>query len=226
MTATVHVEQISGTFPGTYKWKDNSGTEKSGTRYQTSDQWDGSLTTYPIPIPTVDQGASGSYWTTHCLNITVAPSTYIKNLRYYQTWTTSPRADWTLGSSNTRTPGLYIGISSNSIADARILTQGFHSGSYVQATGTEGTCGTLISAATTGYGFYSGTSAGQPRASGGMIPIDNFSDVSTSFMVQSGQVVGASTGRSYCIATQVIVGSGATQGEKADKTATFVYSEV
>jgi hypothetical protein len=59
-----------------------------------------------------------------------------------------------------------------------------------------------------------------------MIPITHFDNQTNALMVQSGQVVGAATGRSWCIATQVLVGSGATQGEKADKTATFVYSEV
>ena len=58
-----------------------------------------------------------------------------------------------------------------------------------------------------------------------MVSITNFNSPDNAYMVQSGNVVGASTGRSYCIVTQVIVGSGATQGEKADKTATFVYSE-
>ncbi len=220
------MEQITGATPGTFTYKDNSGTAKSGTRYQTSDQVDGSLTTYPIPIPTVDLGFSGSYWTTHCINVTAAPSTYIKNLKYYQTWTNSSRVDWTLGSSQATPAGLYIAVSASTVASCQTLTQGFPSSMYKQATGTESVAGTLISAATTGYTFFSGTSVGQPRLSGGMCLIDNFNSQTNALMVQSGQVVGATTGRSYCIATQVIVGSGATQGEKSDKTATFVYSEV
>jgi len=54
-------------------------------------------------------------------------------------------------------------------------------------------------------------------------------------MVQSGQVQHAhgggsassnSLGRTWCVATQVLVGSGATQGAKSDVTATWVYDEV
>jgi len=223
MVSTVQIEQMYGATPGSFKIKDNSGTAKSGTRYQVSDQWDGSLTTYPIPIPVNDKGFSGSYWTTHCINVTAAPSTYIKNLRYYQTWTNSSKQDWALGSSNARNAGLYIAASSTTLANTRILTQGFHSGQYKQATGTEGVCGTQISGGT-GYKWYSSNRVA--RISGGMVPIEKYNSVSTAFMVQSGQVVGATTGRSYCIATQVIVGSGATAGDKADKTATFVFSEV
>jgi hypothetical protein len=174
----------------------------------TSDQWDGSLSSYPIPIPTAGMGASGSYWVTHCLNVTVAPDTYIKDIRYYQTWTSDPDTDWSLsnGVTGDPAPGLYIGISANAstIAEARIFSQGFPSGSYEQANGVEGTAGYLISSTTNGHDYYADPSA---------------------YMVQSGQALGATTGRTNCIVTQVVVGSGATAGEKADKTATWVYSE-
>jgi len=226
MTATVIIEQIYNTAPGTFIYKDNSGTEKSGSRYMTTDNFDGSLTTHPIPIPTADNGISGSYWITHCIDCTVAPDTYLKNLRYYQTWSVDPVTDWSLGSSVANAgrigPGLYIGISSATVADAKILTQGFPSGSYEQAAGNEGTSGYYISNSANGYDYYTNCSA---PASGGMVSITHFDSLGNAFMVQSGQIVGASTGRSYCIVTQVLVGSGATAGEKADKTATFVYSE-
>jgi len=230
MTATVVIEQVTGAAPGGFHTRDsNAVASKSGTRYMTSDQYDSSLTTYPIPIPTNADGISGSYWVTHCLNCTVAPDTYIKNVKYYQTWTTSPLIDWHLGSGakdgNIR-PGLWIGISSDSIANAKVLTQGFPSGNYVQATGTEGTFGYYI----TGHAalgannmeFYSGCSA---PLSGGMVPIDHFDSLSNAYVVQSGQALGAATGRTYCIITQVVVGSGAVAGNKADKTATFSYTE-
>ena len=222
MAATVQIEQITGASPGTYTYKDNSGIAKSGTRYMTSDQWDGSLTSYPIPIPTKYNGYSGSYWVTHCINVVSAPSTYIKDLRYYQTWSTSPKVDWSLGDSNACSPDVYIGISSSTISDARTKTNGFPSSQYQQATGVEGAFGYLISSATHGHSYY--INAANP-VSGGMVSITNFNSPDNAYMVQAGNVVGASTGRSYCIVTQVIVGSGATQGEKADKTATFVYSE-
>jgi hypothetical protein len=225
MVATVIVEQIVGAAPGDYYYKDNANA-KSGTRYMTSDQWNGTLTTYPIPIPTALNGISGSYWVTHCINCTVAPDTYLKDLRYYQTWTTDPKTDWKLGSGQKAgelKPGLYIGVSSASVANAKIYTQGFPSSSYEQATGSEGTFGYYISAATNGLTWYNALT--DSAASGGMISITNFDSLANAFMVQSGQIVGAATGRSFCIATQVIVGSGAAAGDKADKTATFVFSE-
>ena len=97
MAATVIIEQVTGAAPGAFHARDsNDVADKSGTRYMTSDQYDSSLTTYPIPIPTAANGISGSYWVTHCLNKTVAPDTYIKDVKYYQTWTNSPCADWNL----------------------------------------------------------------------------------------------------------------------------------
>jgi len=220
MVAVTRIEQITGPAPGTYHPRDsNPVAQHSGTRYMTSDQYDSALTNYPIPIPTNDGGVSGSYWVTHCLNVTTAPDTYIKNLRYYQTWNTSSKEDWSLGTSSSWNPGLYIGISSSTIADARKYTQGFPTSQYVQATGVEGVYGNLISGNHTYY-----ANCANP-ASGGMVLIDNFNSLSNAYMVQSGQVVGNTTGRSYCIVTQVLVGSGATAGNKDDKTATFVYTE-
>ena len=217
MAATVQVEQITGALGSeTFTYKDTT----SGTRYYTADDPTKDATTNPLPIPTKDAGKSGSYWVTHCINVTGAPTTYIKNLRYYQTWSTSPYDDWALGTGG----DLLIGISSASIADARTFTQGFPSSSYDQADGSEGNYGYWISGSeATNHSYYSGCSA---PLSGGATTIADFDSTDNAYMVQSGQVVGASTGRSYCIVTQVIVASGATQGEKADKTATFVFSEV
>jgi hypothetical protein len=139
-------------------------------------------------------------------------------LKYYQTWSTDPITDWTLGEvGTTHDPGLYIGISSTAIADVTVLSQGFLSGAYDQATGTEGTTGDFISGTHTSY---NGTSP----LSGGWIKIDQFTSANP-YMVHSGQIVGAATGRSRCIVTQVLVGSGATAGDKDDKTATFQYTE-
>jgi hypothetical protein len=231
MVATVQVEQITGAAPGTFTRKDNSGVAKSGTRYMTSDQSDGSLTTYPIPIPTAGQGASGSYWVTHCLNVTVAPDTYIKDVKYYQTWSTDPNTDWALstGVTGTPAPGLYIGVSSASIANCKVFSQGFPSSSYDVADGTEGTCGNILSG---NHDWYSNVNT--TAHSGGMVPIEHFDTLANAIMVHSGQVTHAhgggspsanSFGRTYCILTQVVVGSGATAGEADDKTATWVYSE-
>jgi len=217
IAATVQIEQITGTAGSeTYTYKDTT----SGTRYYTTDSAVVGATTNPIPIPTTDAGKSGSYWVTHCINVTAAPTAYIKNLRYYQTWTTSPYDDWTLGTGG----DLLIGVSSATVADAKVFTQGFVSGSYDQADGVQGTYGYHISGkGAENHSYYSGCSA---PMSGGASTITDFSDVDNAYMVQSGQVVAVGTGRSYCIVTQVIVASGATQGDKTDKNATFVFSEV
>ena len=227
MVATIVIQQMTGAAPGEFHTRDsNAVADKSGTRYMTSDQYDSSLTTYPIPIPTAANGISGSYWVTHCLNCTVAPDTYIKDVKYYQTWTTSPNSDWSLAGAGWAGtgigPGLYIGASSATIADCKILTQGFPSGSYDQSEGTEGVFGYRISTATNGHAFYLGATS---PASGGMVSITHFDSLENAIMVHSGQSLGATTGRTYCIVTQVLVGSGATAGNKDDKTATWSYTE-
>ena len=215
MPATVIIEELTGGTdgnPGSYTQKDTSNK----SRYYTADDASSDATTNPIPIPTNYQGYSGSFWKTHLIHVTVAPSTYIKNLRYYQTWTANPHDDWSLGYHG----DVVIGISSSTVADARVYTQGFPSSQYDVATGVVGVCGDFISGNHTYY-----QSCANPL-SGGATSIADFNSLSNAYMVQSGQVVGATTGRSYCIVTQVIVGSGATQGVKSDRTATFVYDEV
>ena len=215
MAATVQIEEITGTAGSeTYTVKNTS----KFSRYFTEDTHASSQTTNPIPIPTNNGGVSGSYWKTHCINVTVAPSTYIKNLRYYINWAAHPSStsEWDLGYKGDHV----IGISSATIADARIYTQGFPTSQYDQATGVVGVYGDFIS------GNHSYYSAIATALSGGATSNYDFTTQGNAYMVQSGQVVGATTGRSYCIVTQVLVASGATQGEKADKTATFVYDEV
>jgi len=239
IVATVQIEILYGTSPGTFSARDTDVVANGGgTRYMTYDDGsDSSITTYPIPIPTATNGASGSYWVTHCLNCTVAPDTYIKNVKYYQTWTSSPCADWDLSGAGWAgtgiKPGLYIGISSQTIVAARNYIsggQGFPSSNYIQAGGGQGVYGYLISGyARSGWNgahlYYSGANRDGAPASGGMVSILNFNNLSNAYIVQSGNMVGAATGRSHCIVTQCLVGSGATAGNKTDKTATFSYTE-
>jgi len=207
MVATVEIKEITGSEASpTYTLKDDSSNP---SRYYTADIADSDSTAYPIPIPTT--GTNRSFWKSHCLDITVAPDTYIKNVRYYQTWTTSPHDDWSLGTDG----DLIVGVSSSTVADCRTLSQGCPIANYDQATGTVGTTGDAIE---TTHSYYSATA-------GKKMSITNFSSQNSALMVQSGQVVGNTTGKSYIVVTQVIVGSGATQGLKADKTATFVYDE-
>jgi len=219
MPAKVEIEQLTGGPPGSETYTVKTGTE-SGTRYYTMDSNLSGSSLNPIPIPTSDGGVSGSYWVTHCINVTQAPTTEITDLRYYQSWSIGPKKDWQLGSSNSWSAGLYIGVSSASLTAIRGSSNGFNSGSYCRASGTQGTSGYLISG---NHAYYEAIATAM---SGGWCPIDPFNSVTNAYMVQKGQVVAADTGRSWCIVTQVLVGSGAIQGEKTDKTATFVYSEI
>lgn len=235
LVATTQIELLYGTAPGTFSARDaNAVSAGLGVRYMTYDDGSNSaITTYPIPIPVAANGLSGSYYVTNCLNCTVAPDTYIKDIKYYQTWTTSPCADWDLSGAGWAgiklKPGLYIGISGVTIAAARNVasgSQGFPSGQYDQATGGQGVYGYMISNAVNGHSWYSGC-ANAP--SGGMVSIMNFNSLANAFVVQSGNVIhngsSNSVGRTKCIVTQVLVGSGATAGNKTDKTATWSYTE-
>jgi len=179
------------------------------------------LTTNPIPIPTNDGGLSGSFWVTHCINITSTPSSYVKNLKWYITMTSSNiGADWNLGTNG----DLMIGVSSAAAADTKTWSQGFSSSSYNQASGTTGTFGYFLSSASNGHSYYRDIAS---ALSGGAASTKTYNSLANAYMVQSGSVMdNPGTGRSNFIATQVWVASGATQGDKPDKTATFVYSEV
>jgi len=207
MVATVVIKEVTGPEASpTYTLKD----ESNPSRYYTADLADSDSTAYPIPIP--DSGINRSFWKSHCLDITSGPDTYIKNVRYYQTWTTSPNADWSLGTGG----DLIVGVSSSTVEDCRTLSQGCPISNYDQATGTVGQTGDPIE---TTHSYYS-TTAGKKMS------ITNFDSLDNALMVQSGQVVGAGeTGKSYLVVTQVLVGPGATQGLKPDRTATFVYDE-
>jgi len=218
MAATVQIEQVTGAAGSrTYTVKD-TGTR---LRYYTADESGAALTTNPIPIPTVNDGLSGSYWATTCVNVTAGPTSYIKNLRWYVTMASANMGlDWDLGTNG----DMVIGISSPTVASGRTYTQGFSSNQYDQSDGTVGSWGYFISGPT-GHTFYSVSCSN--ALSGGATSTGEFNSLANAYMVQSGQVMGSgATGRSYFIVTQIVVGSGAVQGDKPDKTATYVYSEV
>jgi len=224
MVAEVQVEEITGAFGSeTFTLKDD--TEVNNSRYYTADNHSATATTNPVPIPNeVVGGVSGSYWKTHCLNVTGAPSVRIENIRFYVGWDTHPSSQWLLCAGNTEGDHV-IGVSSASDADCRILTQGFPSSSYDQATGTESVCGDFISGAgSVNHTYYNGCTNGHIKSTA------LFSTQTNALMVYSGTKTrnGSSNcvGRSWAVCTQVLVASGATQGEKDPVTATWVYDEV
>jgi hypothetical protein len=231
LVATVQIEELTGGSDGTagtYTVKNTVTT----SRYFTADSDSASATTNPIPIPNdVGAGRSGSYWKTHLLNIVSKPDVRIENIRYYVQWTTHPSSQWTLCGNNILGDHV-IGVSSASIADAKLHSNGLPSSQYDIATGTVGVCGDFIS----GNHLYYNIGGICPHSYlGGATSTWNFKTQATAMMVQSGQVShaqaggspsGNSVGRTYAVVTQVIVASGAIQGEKADVTATWVYDEV
>jgi hypothetical protein len=218
MVAGVRIEEITGDAgsPTITTKSTNEGVDSS--RYYTSDASGAALTTNPIPIPNdTGGGVSGSYWKTHRLYVYDAPSVRIENVRFYVGWTSHPSSQWALGYGGDH----IIGVSSSTITDCRLYSQGFFGNSYDQATGTEGTCGDFISGAgSVNHTYYAACTNGHTES------LWAFSSQTGALMVQSGQAIGAGTGPLYYIVTQVLVASGATQGEKDDVTATWVYDEV
>ena len=216
--AVVQIEEVTGPAGAkVYTVKDDSGSLNS--RYYTADHSGASLTTYPIPIPNgTGGGVSGSYWKTHCLAVTSEPSVKLENIRFYVQWTSHPSSQWTLGYGGDH----IIGVSSASIADCRILTQGFSGNGYDEANGVQGEFGYLISGQQSAedHTYYSDC------ANGHYLSTWAFSSQAGALMVYSGQAIGATTGRLFHIVTQVKVASGATQGAKDAVTATWVYDEV
>ena len=210
MVATVKIVEITGS-EASPTYTEKSTAAGSGSRYCTKDTASVSeAANYPIPIP--ESGTNRSYWKSHCLDITSGPSSYIKNVKYYQTWTNNPHDDWSLGTNG----NLIVGVSSSSVSDCITLSQGCSQSDYDQATGTEGQTGDAIE---TTHSYYS-------SCPGKQMSITNFNSSDNALMVHSGQVVGAGeTGKSRIVVTQLIVGSGATPGSKPDVTATFVYEE-
>lgn len=227
--ATVQVEELTGGSagdPGYYTVKDDTGSANS--RYYTADFSGGAATTNPVPIPNESAtGMSGSYWKTHCLNVTSPPSVRIENIRYYVDWTTHPSSQWALCGGNTLGDHV-IGVSSSTLLDCRTLSQGFVSGSYDVADGSEGFYGNFISGnsnAVDDHQYYAGCTDGHYMSTW------NFNTQEDALTIYAGIWSGnsatpARTGRTPCIVTQVLVASGAVQGQKTPVTATFVYDEV
>lgn len=210
MAATVVIKEITGSEANpTYTTKNTD----IKSRYYTADIPDSGSTSYPIPIPTTYGKVNPSFWKTHCLQVTSGPEEYIKNIRYYQNWSSHPSSssEWDLGYPS---GDVVIGISGLTIAQAREQTAGMPSSQYDQAHGAVGTSGARIDLEHT---YYTGA-----------VSMYNFNSLANAFMVFSGQAFSGSnkTGLSYCVVTQVWVGSGASHGNKTDKTATWVYDEV
>lgn len=226
MAATVSVEQVTGT-AGSRTYTTKSTALNQVTRYYTTDSFAPSSANYPIPIPTAADGLSGSYWVTHCLNCTATGGmSYIKDVKWYITIAGATiGADWSLtgGGAKGHRGDLVIGVSSSTLAKMRASSsQGISSSAYVQATGTQGSFGYFISSDTNGHTYYKACAG----SGGGMVSTKHFNSLANALMVQSGNALVGTTGRTHFIVTQVLVASGATQGDKTDKTATFVYSEI
>lgn len=164
-------------------------------RYCTDDAYSPG-SNYPCVIPTA--GFYYSYWKHHNLKFS-GTYTQVTNVKWYCTGNPS----WSLGTAGE----VRIGRRDSGVS-------GCPEGSYVQATGTQGTTGTDLE---TGHSYFSG----QTNKSD---PVGNFLTGSR-LDIDAGPLSGDPDYSNYAV-TQVKIDTDATQGSKGAVTFTFAYDEV
>lgn len=197
MVATVIVEQANGGSDG------SPGAENeitASTRLQTKDQWAPTDTSYPVPIPA--SGFKYSFWIHVYLEITVAPSTKIDNIRFYS----DGAIGWNYGTGGE----LRRGARDSGDQGAPMDTE------YDVATGTDGDTGDTIEDGTNGHDYYNGQST--PTAD-----VANDTEGSPATIDSTEHTT---TGKCKAVVLQVKIASDATQGEQTDETLTFKYDEI
>jgi hypothetical protein len=187
MAATVHIICYYGAGPS------SSNIESTNLRHQTYDAVSTNDTTYPIQIPAA--GTNYSYWKTTRLSAAVTPVGTINNIKWYNNLAGTPF-------------GTNITMQVGQVTQANGSTS-----AYVQATGTPGITGTLLSS-----GNYSGYAVGNVDAS-----------VYTSSAMYSitGSISNSNTGDfGNLIVTQINVPSTVTQtGASGAPTITIQWDE-
>ncbi len=189
--ATLEVKQLTGAGP--------TATTVTTPRLSTSDAA-APGTGNPIPIPDAD--FNFSYWMSLQLTITAMnDATLLNNHKFYSDGTIA----WTLGTGGKLVVGL---------RDAG--DNGCPSGSYDQATGTEGTTGDDMEDVTDGHAYYKAqtTKTGLVSAytSGSSLLVDS-ADRSTAVAFDH-------------VVLQLKAASDSTRGAKNAETITFQYDEV
>jgi len=170
-------------------------------RYCTYDMYN-PATAHPCVVPPTGQ-IYYSFWKSHRLAWT-GIGTQISNIKWYGPGGTI-KTDWGLGTDG----------------DVKIGTKtaaphGCPDASYDQATGTNDTTGDYMDDITNGHTYYK-------DAAGSVVSIDSYPSA-TPLVVDN--TVYTVDGHSYHVVTQVVIDDDATQGEKTDKTFTFVYDEI
>ena len=193
MVATVTVVEITGSGP-TYT------TITDRVRLFTADQptTQGSpQTSYPVPIP--PSSFNYSYWKAICLNLAGSDFT-ITNIRHYS----DGAIGWNFGASGALLRGA---------RDAG--DQGCPDGSYVQASGTQGTTGYYIGDGSNGHTYYKSQSTPTVNINGDTSGSPATIDSTTHTVAE----------RTKHVVLQVKVGSDATQGTQTAETLTWKYDE-
>jgi hypothetical protein len=177
MAATVTVNRLTGVAAAT-----KNNITGANTRANAEDAHSTSGTSNPVRVPT--SGSNYSYWVSTRLEVTVAPTGTINNLKW-----------WSSGSVGTG-----IGI------------VGMNATSYVQATGTPGVTGIVLST-----GNHAGLTA---------TPLDVFTNFTSGSPKSLGGSITASTGLfgDYFV-YQFTVNNTASPGATSQPTFTWQYDE-
>ncbi len=183
MAATVLIKRWTGSGPT--KTDINSGTNPGiNTRLDASDAHSTGSTSNPITIPA--SSSNYSYWCVTRLSASVTPSTIINNIKWYT------------DSSNSLGTGVTYVVNTAT--------------TYVQATGTPGTTGDILST-----GNYS-TLAGAPS--------NAFAYTSGSPLSVTGSISNPSTGDfGDFVVSQIVVGTTAGAGATATESITWAFDE-
>lgn len=171
-------------------------------RYCSMDSYNPGLSN-PCVVPSAD--LNYSYWKTH--NVAFSGDfTQISNIRWYTSG--NVKTNWALGTNG----GLFVAVKSTGDNGCPIA-------SYDQAAGVQGTSGYPVNDVTNGHDYYKSGSSNHA------VPANADTYVSTStLLVDSGPYTTAASCK--CVVTQVVIGTDATQGDKASESLTFRYDEI
>ena len=171
-------------------------------RYAAMDSYNPGLSN-PCVVPSAD--LNYSYWKTH--NVAFSGDfTQISNIRWYTSG--NVKKNWALGTDG----GLFVAVKSTGDNGCPIA-------SYDQAAGVQGTSGYPIDDVTNGHDYYKSGSSNHA------VPVNADTYVSAStLLVDSGPYTTAASCK--CVVTQVVIGTDATQGDKASESLTFRYDEI
>ena len=196
MVAVVNVQECNGSGVGTW-------SNITQGRYCTRDACNPILQD-PCIVPLT--GFNRSYAKSHRLSWT-APSVSITDIKWYTSG--NVKNTWNLG-----TGGMLL-VCVKSTGD-----KGCPTGSYAQATGTQGTTGDDVDDVSVGHPYY------RIGSSNHAVPVDADTYISTNPLDVDSNTYGATSGHSYHVVTQALIAPDAVQGDQANETITWRYNEI